>query len=89
MDVRLTSLRTNLTLDKTDLALYKRRLISADDPRPSAAYMGYSAAVILTMIGLLIVSIDIPLIISYFDRHNDIEPEEEIDDNGEENQDYM
>lgn len=58
LEIRVQSIKQNLTVDIATLSTTLRKLTCATDPRPSSAYMGYTGAAIMTLLLLVIVIID-------------------------------
>ena len=56
---RLQELQKMLTVDKATLSSTIRARISADDPRPSAAYIGYTGVIIIIVAFSVVVLFDI------------------------------
>ncbi|XP_021376580.1 uncharacterized protein LOC110465225 [Mizuhopecten yessoensis] len=56
-------IKKEMLIDTKNTSVYRRSLVCADDPRPSATYIGVTAAVVLTFIGCLLIFPDIVTII--------------------------
>ncbi|CAC5411514.1 unnamed protein product [Mytilus coruscus] len=65
LETRLRELKLALTVNKTTLSSYRRRLISADDNSRTASYLGYFAGTILSLVLLFILLLDM----SSFAKH--------------------
>ncbi|VDI01530.1 Hypothetical predicted protein [Mytilus galloprovincialis] len=65
LETRLKELKLALTVNKTALSSYRRRLISAHDNSRTASYLGYFAGTILSLVLLLILLLDM----SSFAKH--------------------
>ncbi|XP_078332422.1 uncharacterized protein LOC144625467 [Crassostrea virginica] len=58
LEIKVQSIKQNLTVNKGTLSATLRKLTCAPDPRPSSTYIGYTGATIMSLLFLVIVVID-------------------------------
>ena len=58
LELKVQSIKQNLTVNKAMLSATLRKLTCAPDPRPSSTYIGYTGATIMSLLFLVIVVID-------------------------------
>ncbi|KAK3082696.1 hypothetical protein FSP39_002899 [Pinctada imbricata] len=62
---RLKEIRGNLKINRKNTTVYKRSLLSATDERISAQSIGYVGVAVLIIISGLIISMDVPRVITW------------------------